>query len=283
MAQVAAAPAPANTPKTRTKKGYGTDLWSFANDAAKDTMIRIPKGRKLTKKKREEFVGSIALLAVLESEKFSPASHLCALITGFDAKKKKFIVQPFNRSGDRDGAPQCEASNDLYIFPSNGEDVQVNGVDLTLQDICVATSSIDLVNPEENSTEEVKNKSSGDTRSAGPRRKKMVARKFKANERRERRREAKAKAKRKGRHEESGEQVTENEEDDGGVEEVKKTMRKRKRNREALQKSNHDEALQKKNKAHRRFTVEKVLAAFGDPRGNIIAVHICESYIKLIY
>ena len=85
---------------TRKRKGFDTDVWEFANDA-KETMVRIPK--KITKKIREELVGQVALLEVMASETFGPASHLCALVTGYDERKRKFIVQPFNRSGDRDG------------------------------------------------------------------------------------------------------------------------------------------------------------------------------------
>ena len=123
---MAAVSAASPTRATRRKRGISLDFWHFANKLADNEtklMTRLPTPTtKLSKKKLQEFVGRFALLETKELQdfKFERASHLVCQITDYNAESGLFLVQPFNQSGDKDGKPDEESRDDIWLFPPVG-------------------------------------------------------------------------------------------------------------------------------------------------------------------
>ena len=89
-------------------------------------MTRLPDEKtRLPKEKWQEFVGRYALLETKDNPSggFARSTHLVCAITKYCTKTKKFLVQPFNQSGDKDGKPMEESRDDIYLFPPVGFEV----------------------------------------------------------------------------------------------------------------------------------------------------------------
>ena len=129
MASVSEASPSHNTRAATKADATQYSLWDFANKlrhSKKNTMTRPPSNP--TQKEVTKFVDRVALLEVLQTSTpciFKPASHLAAIIVDFDRKEKKFLVQPYNQSGEKDGKAQLESADDLWLFPEKESKVKV--------------------------------------------------------------------------------------------------------------------------------------------------------------
>lgn len=129
MASVSDASPSRNTRAATKADATQYALWDFANKlrhSKKNTMTRPPTNP--TKKEANKFIDRVALLEVLQTPTpciFKPASHLAAMIVRFDSKEKKFLVQPYNQSGEKDGKAQLESADDLWLFPEKESKVKV--------------------------------------------------------------------------------------------------------------------------------------------------------------
>ena len=139
--------AAASSRRSRGKQSF----IDFANKLYKegdDSLCRITPFRKFTAAKRKQFMGRIVLVEAKEfGDSFSPATHMVAKITGWDAKEKKLITQAYNQNGDKDGPRMGEHFEDLWVLPKLGEHVTINkktkSVDAyDLSAMCVALSPV---------------------------------------------------------------------------------------------------------------------------------------------
>ena len=86
-------------------------------------------------------------------------SHCLGEITGYDNAKKKFLVQPINGNGEKDGSPLAEEDIHVFVLPSENSDFSIATGDscedtrrVRLSSYLDCTLSVDLSNlPEKKS------------------------------------------------------------------------------------------------------------------------------------
>lgn len=90
----------------------------------------------------------MALLEVADCRPgvFKKKTHLVSVLKDYENKSRKFVVQPYNQSGDKDGKAQAEEPSDLWVFPEIGAIVRVHpkGDDLEVMEYDVVNSTVFL-------------------------------------------------------------------------------------------------------------------------------------------
>ena len=83
----------------------------------------------LPKVKSEEYMGRVVLVELEggeDEDTFSPKHYLVGEIVGYSGLRDLFRVQCYNQSGGKDGSPDYEKADDLWLLPAENELVQVN-------------------------------------------------------------------------------------------------------------------------------------------------------------
>ena len=113
-------------------KGRSLEVWDLA-EALKNfsdtTMTRLPDHKpKLKAKESAAYVSRFAMLEINESIPFTfkRSTHVLAVITGYNKKSGLFVLQPFNHSGEKEGRPQEEAAEDVWVFPPENSEVKID-------------------------------------------------------------------------------------------------------------------------------------------------------------
>ena len=126
-------------------------LMEFANRLAqhsKVSMCRPPPPQE--KESIKSFSGRVCLLQTAMSdtgtEQFATKTHMVAKLGEFDDETNKFLVQPYNQSGDKDGGISPEETSDIWVFPPIGTAVAIrpNGPLLLITDYDVGSGQVSL-------------------------------------------------------------------------------------------------------------------------------------------
>jgi hypothetical protein len=117
------------------------DLWTFANQLSNKLLTKLPGIKKLLSKKTwKGFVGRVAMVELSEADSFTRASYVVARISGYHSKKRQFVLQIMTKSGEKDGKAMCESHDDVVLLPAVGTKVS----EYVVNSYLLATSQVQL-------------------------------------------------------------------------------------------------------------------------------------------
>lgn len=122
---------------SRRRRRQLVDLWDFATNLVL-TKQNIKFKKTVNYEKRIVFIE----IQTCKAGEFKKATHVMGELLAF--AKKKAVVQPYNQSGEPDGAPDEESISDLFLFPAVGAQISLGGHLLEIVSFDKTSSCVEL-------------------------------------------------------------------------------------------------------------------------------------------